>query len=141
MIRSDKNTKDKDWQEYKDAVWNYMLEHCDITENGAFFVKFHTKSKKEFEKHVKARWIYGYERVDERSGMSREEKEQEGLSRQEKHRHAKAEKKRKHIADREIRKAAIRKAEKENRLRRKLGPFYKAYQVLREKISPDNNKS
>jgi hypothetical protein len=54
----------KQLQAYKDAVWSYLLEHCDLTERGHLFVKFHTNSREEFEKHVAARWLYGYHRGD-----------------------------------------------------------------------------
>lgn len=49
--------------EYQDAVWSYMLEHCDIQKSGALFVKFHTKSRSAFNGHINAR-IAGYHRGD-----------------------------------------------------------------------------
>jgi hypothetical protein len=51
-----------DLESYKDAVWSYILEHSDLLERGVFFVKFHTNGRPEFEKHIKARWKYGYHR-------------------------------------------------------------------------------
>lgn len=56
---SNKNT-----QKYKDAVWEFLLEHCDITQGGSYFVKFHTSSRANFEKRVYAREKYGYHRED-----------------------------------------------------------------------------
>jgi len=50
-------------QKYKDAVWDYLLEHSDITKGGSLFVKFHTKSRSTFEGHVNSR-IGGYHRGD-----------------------------------------------------------------------------
>lgn len=50
-------------QVYMDAVWDYMLEHSDITHGGNLFVKFHTDSRRSFEKHVIAR-VKGYHRND-----------------------------------------------------------------------------
>lgn len=50
-------------QKYKDAVWDYLLEHSDITKGGSLFVKFHTKSRSVFEGHVNSR-IGGYHRGD-----------------------------------------------------------------------------
>jgi hypothetical protein len=47
---------------YKNAVWSYLLEHCDLERSGALFVKFHTNDRVTFEKHVKARWKHGYHR-------------------------------------------------------------------------------
>lgn len=51
-----------------DAYWQYMIEHSDITVGGAFFVKFHTRNRADFEKHVRARWKFDYKRLDERMG-------------------------------------------------------------------------
>jgi hypothetical protein len=47
---------------YQDAVWAYLLEHCDIEPNGTLFVKFHTKGRSTFENHIVGRWRYGYHR-------------------------------------------------------------------------------
>lgn len=49
---------------YKDAIWSYLLEHCDLTPNGALFVKFHTSDRATFERHVRARWKRNYHRGD-----------------------------------------------------------------------------
>jgi hypothetical protein len=49
---------------YQEAVWDYLMEHCDITPGGSFFIKFHTDGRSNFEKHVKARWKYNYHRED-----------------------------------------------------------------------------
>lgn len=81
-----------DIESYKDAVWDYMLEHCDITDNGSFFVKFHTKNRIVFEKHIKARWKYNYHRRDERLNLSHTQKEIDARSRQEAHTSRKASK-------------------------------------------------
>ena len=51
-------------QKYKDAVWEFLLEHCDITQGGSYFVKFHTPSRANFEKRVYAREKFGYHRED-----------------------------------------------------------------------------
>lgn len=52
-------------KQYRDAVWDYCMEHCDVTKDGHFFVKFHTNSRSQFEGHVNAR-IKGYHRADPR---------------------------------------------------------------------------
>ena len=52
---------------YKDAVWAYILEHCDIEDNGTLFVKFHCKGRGSFENHIVGRWKYGYHRGDPRA--------------------------------------------------------------------------
>jgi hypothetical protein len=51
-----------DYQKYKDAVWSFILEHCDITSNGSLFIKFHTDNRQNFEKRVWARYKHNYHR-------------------------------------------------------------------------------
>lgn len=53
-------------ESYKDAVWDFILEHCDITENGSLFVKFHTPNRTNFENRIIGRWIHNYHRGDPR---------------------------------------------------------------------------
>ena len=48
---------------YIDAVWDFIIEHCDLTKEGSYFVKFHTENKKEFNRRILAR-IKGYHRGD-----------------------------------------------------------------------------
>ncbi len=50
-------------EKYIDAVWDYFMEHSDLTAGGAFFVKFHTDNKRTFNKRVLAR-LNGYHRSD-----------------------------------------------------------------------------
>lgn len=57
--------KNDELEKWKDAYWDYLLEHSDIQESGALFVKFHTRSRVMFEKHVFAR-VRGYHRGDPR---------------------------------------------------------------------------
>lgn len=49
---------------YRKAVWDYVLEHSDLQASGVLFIKFHTDSRIEFEKHVRARMHWGYHRGD-----------------------------------------------------------------------------
>jgi isocitrate dehydrogenase kinase/phosphatase len=37
------------------AVWQYLLDHSDLTSDGVLFVKFHTKSKESFAKSIASR--------------------------------------------------------------------------------------
>lgn len=74
-------------ESYKDAVWDFLLEHCDITDGGALFIKFHTDGRANFERRVKARWKYGYHREDVRA------KEERHLRTSKKHRELKQKKK------------------------------------------------
>lgn len=39
---------------YKDAVWSYILEHSDLEDSGALFVKFHTDDRATFERRINA---------------------------------------------------------------------------------------
>lgn len=88
--------QDEKLKSYQDAVWDYILEHCDVTANGSFFVKFHTDSRATFERHIKARWKYGYHRKDERMNLTHKQKEIDATARKKAHESRKAVKKRKH---------------------------------------------
>lgn len=63
-------------QAYKDAVWQFLIEHSDITDGGSLFVKFHTSGRRNFENRIKGRAVYGYERKDTRLNMTPKEKEE-----------------------------------------------------------------
>lgn len=89
-----KSPKQKELDSYKDAVWDYMLEHCDITENGSFFIKFHTSTRRAFEGHVNSRWKNNYHRRDERLNLSHIQKDKDAQSKREAHQSRKAFKKR-----------------------------------------------
>lgn len=51
-------------REERDAVWAFLMEHCDIQHNGVLFVKFHTDDRANFERRVRARYKYDYHRED-----------------------------------------------------------------------------
>ena len=53
--------------EWKQALWDFILEHCEVTQNGSLFVKFHTSGRNDLEKRIRARWKYGYHREDVRA--------------------------------------------------------------------------
>lgn len=38
-----------------DAVWQYILDHSDLTHEGTLFVKFHTKHKEGFARSIASR--------------------------------------------------------------------------------------
>lgn len=48
-------------EEYMDATWQFMEEHCDIQKSGAMFIKFHCDNRVNFENRVTARAM-GYRR-------------------------------------------------------------------------------
>lgn len=100
---------------YADAVWDYVLEHSDIAPGGALFVKFHTKSKKTLDDHIKAR-VNGYHRGDPR--------QKELLIQSEKER-------RKAIHEATKEKAAQKKAEKKARRKGIVLPLDKQKEALR----------
>ena len=68
-------------QEWKDAVWDFMLEHSDITDGGSVFVKFHTDGRHNFENRLKGRAVHGYHRDDRRTGLTTEQKDKLHLQR------------------------------------------------------------
>ena len=51
-----------DLEKYKDAVWEFLLEHCEVTSKGVF-VKFGAKGREDFERRITAR-LEGYHRID-----------------------------------------------------------------------------
>lgn len=67
-------------REYADGVWDYIVEHCDITDSGRFFVKFHTHGRAQFERRIFSR-INGYHRdnVEEKVESAEVTKEQHAL--------------------------------------------------------------
>lgn len=52
--------------EFRDALWDYLLEHCDLLPDGKLFVKFHVEDRLNFENRLKGRWKYKYHRGDPR---------------------------------------------------------------------------
>lgn len=48
-------------KEIFDATWQYLKDHCDVTPDGVFFVKFHVTDKKQFEEKIRSR-MRGYHR-------------------------------------------------------------------------------
>lgn len=62
---------------WKQALWDFILEHCEVTENGALFVKFHTSGRSDLEKRIRARWKYGYHREDVRAKEAGKDQRQE----------------------------------------------------------------
>lgn len=115
-----KHTKpDDQLKTYRDAVWDYLLEHCDITQNGSFFVKFHTRDRATFEKHVFARWKYGYHRVDDRMNFTHKQKEIDANARRKAHSDRKKAKQRKWMLTLAEQKAAHKRLERQKWLKSK----------------------
>lgn len=54
----------QEFREYQDAVWDFVMEHCDVLDSGSLFVKFHVKGRDNFENRILSRWRYGYHRED-----------------------------------------------------------------------------
>ena len=54
-------------EEWKQATWDFILEHCDILERGGMFVKFHMSGRADLEKRIRARAVYNYHREDVRA--------------------------------------------------------------------------
>lgn len=49
---------------YQEAVWDFLMEHCEVLESGAIFIKFHTDGRQNFENRILSRWKYNYHRED-----------------------------------------------------------------------------
>lgn len=82
------------YQIHKDAVWDFLLEHCDITEGGSMFVKFHTSGRADFEKRIRAR-MNGYSRPDLRTLETTEDKKKRQERTREAHQKRKEQKRQK----------------------------------------------
>lgn len=57
-------TDHEEYLAYRNAVWDYVVEHSDIVSGGAIFVKFHTNDRGQFESHVESRMKFNYHRGD-----------------------------------------------------------------------------
>ncbi len=44
-----------------DAIWQYVLDHAEVSNDGVLFVKFHTTGKEQFRKRISYR-MKGYQR-------------------------------------------------------------------------------
>lgn len=62
-----------DIEGYQNAVWDFLLEHSDISGTGKYFIKFGCDGKKNFENRVYARWKYNYHREDVEAKAARAE--------------------------------------------------------------------
>lgn len=49
---------------YQEAVWDFLMEHCEVLDSGAVFIKFHTDGRHNFENRILSRWKYNYHRED-----------------------------------------------------------------------------
>ena len=62
---------------YQKALWDFLLEHSEIEENGKIFIKFHTDDQRNFNNRVLARWKYNYHREDVEQKAKRLEQQKE----------------------------------------------------------------
>lgn len=53
-------------KQYQRAVWEYLMEHCEVEADGTFFVKFHVRKRSVLEGHIISRW-QGHHREDPRA--------------------------------------------------------------------------
>lgn len=49
---------------YQEAVWDFLMEHCEVLDSGALFIKFHTDGRQNLENRILSRWKYNYHRED-----------------------------------------------------------------------------
>ena len=94
--------------EWKQALWDFVLEHSEMLESGTLFVKFHTSGRSDLEKRIRARWRYNYHREDVRGKEARHE------SRQETFKTRKQEKREQWKANREERRKVMEKVRRSN---------------------------
>ncbi len=99
---------------YQEAVWDFLMEHCEVLNSGAIFIKFHTDGRQNFENRILSRWKYNYHREDPKSKQSM------ALDRREHFQQQKAENQRKWEEERKRRQClrkAMRKAKRINRIK------------------------
>lgn len=124
----------KDIQGYQKAVWDFLLEHSDVKESGAIFVKFHTSGKDNFEKRVLARWHYGYHRENtDEKGAKQEELRKQYTER-------KIEKELKWERYKEERKRHYKAQERKKKIETFMRPLLRIISALRPR-GKDNDKS
>lgn len=58
--------RNEELEAFKDALWDFFLEHCDVERSGAYFIKFHASGRANIEKRIMARHKYNYHREDPR---------------------------------------------------------------------------
>lgn len=119
-------------QAYKDAVWDFMLEHSDILEGGGIFIKFHADGRGNFEKRIRARLKYDYHRIDIRTGESPKEKEARAEAQREARISEKKAKRDEYILSREKRLAAMAELKRENEGKAKWGKAWPMIRKLRK---------
>lgn len=100
-------------ESYKQAVWDFILEHSEMLNSGTLFIKFHTSDRANLEKRIRARWKYNYHREDVRAKEAVHEEKQQVF--------VQTKKKKKEIwkASKEERKAAFEAVRRENERRLK----------------------
>lgn len=99
--------QNEELEAWKNATWDFILEHCDLLESGTLFVKFHMSDRRNFEKRIAAR-LRGYHREDvvkknDIHATTRKETEEE-----------KEAKHQKYLAEREERRKALARVKKIN---------------------------
>jgi len=87
---SNNYNSNSDLKAFADATWDYIVEHCDITDSGALFVKFHTHGRAQFERRIMSR-IKGYHREDVELKQEKAELTKEQHIENKKKRHARYE--------------------------------------------------
>ena len=68
------DNRHEDIETFKQALWEFLLEHSEILASGKMFIKFHTDGRSDFERRIRARWKYGYHREDVRAKEDRHDR-------------------------------------------------------------------
>lgn len=121
-------------QSYKDAIWDYILEHSDITDGGSYFVKFHTTDRRNFENRILARWKYGYHRTDDRLKLDIRAKEKHATALRQAHLSRKESKQRKYILSRDEQRKAHEELERKRQEDIRVAAMKPLYRHIHTKI-------
>lgn len=120
----------KDIQGYQKAVWDFLLEHSEVQDSGALFIKFHTSGKDNFEKRVLSRWHYGYHRENV------EEKEQKHQDLRKIHTERKIEKELRWETYKEQKRRAYKRKVRKEKIKKALQPLIRIVRTLLGKKDP-----
>lgn len=117
-------------EKYQDAVWDFMLQHSDVTDRGAFFIKFHASDRADFEKRVRARAIHGYHRMDTRTNETHIQKENRAKLVRVVSIHTKQVKREKWKATREEKRRILEEVRLKNERRRQWGKLFPVIEYM-----------
>lgn len=99
--------QNEELEAWKNATWDFILEHCDLLDSGSLFVKFHMKDRGNFERRIKSR-LKGYHREDVEAKRQAHEQARQDTEEE------KEAKRQKYLREREERRKALARVKRLN---------------------------